>query len=138
MSKCLCFAVVACGVLCCQAQPSTTATRLEAEYYVAAYAQHYGVPIAFVRAIVQQESGWHRCAISHRGAVGLMQLMPQRPHDWECETAATLTRTSPAGCFTSRGLCADSEEICDWLQRVTLQVKTWLPHAVSRTAIPRW
>lgn len=76
MSRYLGFAVVACGVLCCQAQPSRAPTRLEAEYYVAAYAQHYGVPIAFVRAIVQQESGWHRCAISHKGALGLMQLMP--------------------------------------------------------------
>jgi soluble lytic murein transglycosylase-like protein len=34
------------------------------------------VPIAFARAIVEQESGWHSCAISHKGAVGLMQLMP--------------------------------------------------------------
>jgi len=76
MSTCFCFALFACGVLCCQAQPPRTPTRLEAEYYLAAYAQHYGVPIAFVRAIVQQESGWHRCAISHKGAVGLMQLMP--------------------------------------------------------------
>lgn len=76
MSRYLCFAAVACGVLCCQAQPSITPTRIEAEYYVAAYAQHYGVPIAFVRAIVQQESGWHACAISDKGAVGLMQLMP--------------------------------------------------------------
>jgi soluble lytic murein transglycosylase-like protein len=76
MSACFYFALFACGVLCCQAQPTRKPTRLEAEYYVAAYAQHYGVPIAFVRAIVQQESGWHRCAISHKGAVGLMQLMP--------------------------------------------------------------
>jgi len=76
MSKCLCFAVVACGVLCCQAQPPTTTARLEAEYYVAAYARHYGVPMEFVRAIVDRESGWHPCAISHKGAVGLMQLMP--------------------------------------------------------------
>jgi len=76
MSKCLCFAVVACGVLCCQAQPATKTARLEAEYYVAAYARYYGVPIEFVRALVQQESGWHPCAISHKGAVGLMQLMP--------------------------------------------------------------
>ena len=52
MTRYLGFAVVACGVLCCQAQPSRTPTRLEAEYYVAVYAQHYGVPIAFVRAIV--------------------------------------------------------------------------------------
>ena len=76
MSRYLCFVLFACGVLCCQAQPPRTSTRLEAEYYVAAYAQHYGVPIGFVRAIVEQESGWHPCAISHKGAVGLMQLMP--------------------------------------------------------------
>jgi soluble lytic murein transglycosylase-like protein len=52
------------------------ASRQEAEYYVAAYAKHYGVPVEFVRALVEQESGWHRCAISRKGATGLMQLMP--------------------------------------------------------------
>jgi soluble lytic murein transglycosylase-like protein len=76
MSRHLRLAVFACGVLCCQAQPSRTPTRLEAEYYVAVYAQHYGVPIGFVRAIVEQESGWQPCAISRKGAVGLMQLVP--------------------------------------------------------------
>jgi soluble lytic murein transglycosylase-like protein len=76
MSRYLSFALFACGVLCCQAQPPTTATRLEAEYYVAAYARHYGVPIGFVRALVEQESAWHPCAVSSKGAVGLMQLMP--------------------------------------------------------------
>jgi soluble lytic murein transglycosylase-like protein len=50
--------------------------RQEAEYYVAAYAQHYGVPLGFVRALIEQESGWRRCAISNKGAAGLMQLMP--------------------------------------------------------------
>jgi soluble lytic murein transglycosylase-like protein len=53
-----------------------SASRQEAEYYVAAYARHYGVPVDFVRALVEQESGWHRCAISTKGAAGLMQLMP--------------------------------------------------------------
>ncbi len=76
MSNCLCFVLFACGVLCCQAQPQRTPARLEAEYYVTAYARHYGVPIGFVRAIVEQESGWHPCAISRKGAAGLMQLMP--------------------------------------------------------------
>ena len=76
MSRHICLAVVACAALCCQAQPPRTPARLEAEYYVAVYAGHYGVPIAFVRAIVQQESGWHACAVSRKGAVGLMQLMP--------------------------------------------------------------
>lgn len=51
-------------------------SRQEAEYYVAAYARHYGVPVDFVRALIEQESGWHRCVISRKGAVGMMQLMP--------------------------------------------------------------
>ncbi len=50
--------------------------RKQAEYYVAAYALHYHVPLEFVRAIVEQESGWQRCPVSPKGAVGLMQLMP--------------------------------------------------------------
>jgi soluble lytic murein transglycosylase-like protein len=54
-----------------------TDSRQEAEYYVAVYARHYGVPLEFVRALVQQESGWNRCAVSNKGAVGLMQLMPE-------------------------------------------------------------
>jgi soluble lytic murein transglycosylase len=51
-------------------------SRIEAEYYVTAYAKHYRLPVEFVRAIVEQESGWHRCPVSPKGAMGLMQLMP--------------------------------------------------------------
>ena len=51
-------------------------TRIEAEYYVLAYAQHYRVPVALVRAVVERESSWRVCAVSPKGAVGLMQLMP--------------------------------------------------------------
>ena len=50
--------------------------RREAEYYAAAYAKHYNVPLEFVRALIEQESGWQRCLVSTRGAAGLMQLMP--------------------------------------------------------------
>jgi hypothetical protein len=66
------------SVLVCNAQSSRTSTHGEAEYYVAEYAQHYRLPIAFVRAVVAQESGWRACAVSSKGAAGLMQLMPQR------------------------------------------------------------
>ncbi|MGB9122667.1 MAG: lytic transglycosylase domain-containing protein [Candidatus Angelobacter sp.] len=52
------------------------AQRREAEYYVVAYARHYNVPVEFVRAVVEQESGWQRCPVSSKGAAGLMQLMP--------------------------------------------------------------
>jgi soluble lytic murein transglycosylase-like protein len=55
---------------------SAQASRREVEYYVTAYALHYRVPVDFVRALIAQESGWQPCAISTKGAAGLMQLMP--------------------------------------------------------------
>jgi soluble lytic murein transglycosylase-like protein len=58
------------------AQSSRAPARIEAEYYVTAYAQHYRVPVALARAIVVRESNWQPCVISPKGAVGLMQLMP--------------------------------------------------------------
>jgi|SRR5579883_3100064 len=51
-------------------------TRRQAEEYLTLCARHYGVPVNFARAVVEQESGWHSCAVSSKGAVGLMQLMP--------------------------------------------------------------
>jgi soluble lytic murein transglycosylase-like protein len=74
------FVFIAAEVLCiisnCWAQSGRGMERVEAEYYVRAYAQHYRVPIALARAIVIRESNWQPCAISPKGAVGLMQLMP--------------------------------------------------------------
>jgi soluble lytic murein transglycosylase-like protein len=65
-----------CTISICWAQADRAPARIEAEYYVTAYAQHYGVPIALARAIVVHESNWQPCVISPKGAVGLMQLMP--------------------------------------------------------------
>jgi soluble lytic murein transglycosylase-like protein len=50
--------------------------RVEAEYYIARYGQHYQVPVALIRAFIERESNWRPCAVSRKGAVGLMQLMP--------------------------------------------------------------
>jgi soluble lytic murein transglycosylase-like protein len=44
-----------------------------AEYYAALYR----VPVDLVEAIIDEESGWNPYAVSEKGAVGLMQLMPQ-------------------------------------------------------------
>ena len=57
-------------------QTTKLKARQEAEYYVLAYAQHYRVPVPLVRAVIERESNWRPCAISRKGAVGLMQLMP--------------------------------------------------------------
>ena len=48
----------------------------EAIYYANAYANHYHLPRELVDAIITQESGWNRRALSSKGAIGLMQLMP--------------------------------------------------------------
>jgi soluble lytic murein transglycosylase len=68
--------VVLCVAATCHAQSDVRTRRSEAEYYVAAYAKHYQVPTALVRSIAKRESNWQRCAISPKGAVGLMQLTP--------------------------------------------------------------
>ena len=44
-----------------------------AEYYAGVYR----VPVDLVDAIIDEESGWNPYAVSNKGAVGLMQLMPQ-------------------------------------------------------------
>jgi soluble lytic murein transglycosylase-like protein len=75
MNRLGCLLLVICAATS-WAQTSTGPKRLEAEYYVAAYAQHYRVPVPLVRAVVERESNWRPCAISPKGAVGLMQIMP--------------------------------------------------------------
>jgi soluble lytic murein transglycosylase len=76
MSRVFILPLMICAVSNCWAQSHQAATRPEAEYYVNAYAQHYRVPVALVRAVVERESDWRVCAVSPKGAVGLMQLMP--------------------------------------------------------------
>jgi soluble lytic murein transglycosylase-like protein len=50
--------------------------QTESVYYADAYAEHYGVPRELVHAIIIQESGWNPHAVSRKGALGIMQLMP--------------------------------------------------------------
>ena len=76
MKPALIFVQVLSAISICWAQTPKPRARLEAEYYVVAYAQHYRVPVALVRAIVERESNWKACAVSLKGAAGLMQLMP--------------------------------------------------------------
>ena len=76
MKRALILAQVLSAISICWAQSPKPPARPEAEYYVVAYAQHYRVPIALVRAIVERESYWQPCAVSPKGAAGLMQLMP--------------------------------------------------------------
>jgi soluble lytic murein transglycosylase-like protein len=48
----------------------------QAKSWVQQYASHYGVSADLVAALIDVESRWNPRAVSHSGAMGLMQLMP--------------------------------------------------------------
>ncbi len=52
------------------------ATPIFAERYVEHYATHYGVSPELIAALIDVESRWNPNAVSSKGALGLMQLMP--------------------------------------------------------------
>jgi soluble lytic murein transglycosylase-like protein len=57
-------------IACAQAGPSV------AERCVQHYATHYRVPPELIAAFIDVESRWNPHALSNKGAMGLMQLMP--------------------------------------------------------------
>ncbi len=67
-----------------------------AELCVQHYAAHYRVPPELIEAFIDVESDWKPRAVSNKGAMGLMQLMPEtarrygafQPFDMEQNIAA--------------------------------------------------
>ncbi len=45
------------------------------------WAAHYGVPADLVMAVAYQESGWQASVVSHKGAIGIGQILPATA-DW--------------------------------------------------------
>src|SRR2546427_9246111 len=62
------------------AEPRTLADI--AAGWAAYYAAVYHVPVELVEAIIDVESGWNPYAVSDKGAVGLMQLMPETAYSF--------------------------------------------------------
>ena len=63
------------GGLAARAAEPTNIREFSAQC-AAHYARVYQVPVALVDAVIQVESDWNPYAVSVKGAVGLMQLMP--------------------------------------------------------------
>ena len=49
----------------------------ELRNHVSRFAEEYNIDEELIRAVIQVESGWKRDAVSSKGAMGLMQLMPR-------------------------------------------------------------
>ena len=62
------------GLAARAAEPKSV--RESSARWAAHYSRVYQVPVALVDAVIQVESGWNPYAVSVKGAVGLMQLMP--------------------------------------------------------------
>lgn len=82
----------------------TVSTHLKAQtrmpetvYYADAYADHYRVPRALVRAIITQESNWNSRALSVKGAAGLMQLMPSTAKAYRVRNRYSVTENLSGG-----------------------------------------
>ena len=103
MKSCWCLALVICGTLSCQAQSREPTISPEAEYYVAAYAQHYRLPIAFVRAVVTRSRAGVLVRSHQRRSRSHAADAPKPPHVWESGTAAISKRTFQVECATWHG-----------------------------------
>lgn len=69
----LCIAAV---LLLVSLPPSRSAAQTIHAAEIAAASQRFGIPEAWIRAVMRAESAGDRHAVSHRGAMGLMQVMP--------------------------------------------------------------
>src|SRR3981189_1816989 len=66
-----------CLLLICGALSRTDAQRTAGtSVFVNRYAAHYNVPPELIAAFIDVESRWNPRAVSNKGAMGLMQLMP--------------------------------------------------------------
>jgi soluble lytic murein transglycosylase-like protein len=62
------------------------------------------LPAKLLRAVIEQESGFHACAVSEHGAQGLMQLMPATAEQYKVQDAFDPKENISAGAAFLRAL----------------------------------
>lgn len=58
-------------------------TKGDYDYIIESKSSKYNIEPAIIRAVITAESNWDPRAVSHKGAIGLMQLMPDTAKDME-------------------------------------------------------
>ncbi len=93
------FPVAAAGTADCDPLPSEQLDAL-----VGTAAQASGVDAQLVRAVIDQESGGRPCALSAKGAQGLMQLMPATAEELDVDDPFDPQQNVQAGAKLLRSL----------------------------------
>lgn len=81
-------------------------------------APQFGVPVTLAHALVRVESNYQAHAVSPKGAMGLMQLMPATARQYAVDHPFDRNRTSPPGCSISRA-CSIASTRRRWRWRPT-------------------
>ena len=64
------------GQLRADTPPTVTAASSSSEAAILEASERFGIPASWIRAVVRVESGGNALAVSPKGAIGLMQIMP--------------------------------------------------------------
>ena len=72
-----CGLLLSMQVVAAQVSRPTANLRALSARWAVYYATSYRVPVELVEAIIDEESAWNPYGVSKKGAVGLMQLMPE-------------------------------------------------------------
>ena len=70
------YAVTGAAAIRTTTRPATSARQRQFDHFIEQYARTMGVSSDLVRAVIQAESNFNPRAVSAKGAMGLMQLMP--------------------------------------------------------------
>lgn len=96
----------------------TAIPKEEALRLIGLAAAKHNVPCAFVKSIVAVESNFDATAVSPKGAIGLMQLMPETAHQYGADDPAVPEQNIDAGTHYLRALMDRYSNTRSSLQRV--------------------
>lgn len=91
-------------------------TREQAHALICAAAAKHNVPAAFVKSIVAAESNFDPAVVSPKGAIGLMQLMPETAQEYGVDPTVP-EQNIDGGTRYLRVLITRYKKSRDWLRR---------------------